>query len=36
MILFGSWARGEAKVDSDIDLFILLRSLKGFEARSEI
>jgi len=30
MILFGSWARGEAKADSDIDLFILLRSLKRF------
>ena len=36
MALFGSWARGEARPDSDVDVFIVLRSLKGMEARSRI
>lgn len=30
LILFGSWARGEAKVDSDVDLFIVLRKAGGW------
>jgi predicted nucleotidyltransferase len=34
LILFGSWARGEAKADSDIDLLIVFKSLKGFDIRA--
>ncbi|MEM2122380.1 MAG: nucleotidyltransferase domain-containing protein [Candidatus Bathyarchaeia archaeon] len=36
MILFGSWARGEARQDSDVDVFGLLRSMEGLAARSKI
>ncbi|MEM2739512.1 MAG: nucleotidyltransferase domain-containing protein [Candidatus Bathyarchaeia archaeon] len=36
LALFGSWARGEAEPDSDIDVFIILNSLSGFEVRSKI
>ncbi|MBS7652448.1 nucleotidyltransferase domain-containing protein [Candidatus Bathyarchaeota archaeon] len=36
LILFGSWARGEAKVDSDVDLFIVLRKAGGMATRSSI
>ena len=36
LMLFGSWARGEAEESSDVDVFIVLRSLRGFEARSAI
>jgi len=36
LVLFGSWARGEASKDSDVDIFVVLKSLKGMEARSTI
>jgi predicted nucleotidyltransferase len=36
LMLFGSWARGEAKEDSDIDVLVVLRSLKGMKARSAV
>jgi len=36
MVLFGSWTRGEAKEDSDIDVFIVFRSLKGFDVRARV
>lgn len=35
MILFGSWARGEAKPDSDIDILLIFKSLEGLEVRSK-
>jgi predicted nucleotidyltransferase len=35
LILFGSWARGEAKADSNIDLLIVFKSLKGFDIRAK-
>jgi len=35
LILFGSWVRGEAKADSDVDILIVFRTLKGFDARSK-
>jgi predicted nucleotidyltransferase len=36
LILFGSWARGEAEADSDIDLLIVFKSLKGFDIRAKV
>lgn len=36
MILFGSWARGEAGVYSDIDILVVFKSLGGFEVRSRV
>ncbi len=36
LALFGSWARGEACEESDVDVFILLRSIKGFNVRGRI
>ncbi|MCC6053654.1 MAG: nucleotidyltransferase domain-containing protein, partial [Desulfurococcaceae archaeon] len=36
LVLFGSWARGEAREDSDVDVFVLLKSLRGLEARSRV
>jgi predicted nucleotidyltransferase len=36
LILFGSWARGEAKADSNIDLLIVFKSLKGFDIRAKV
>jgi len=33
-VLFGSWARGEAREDSDVDVLVVLKSLKGMEARA--
>jgi len=35
LILFGSWTRGEAKANSDIDLLIVFKSLKGFDTRAK-
>ena len=34
LALFGSWARGEAREDSDVDVLVVLKSLKGVEARA--
>ena len=34
LMLFGSWARGEAREDSDVDLLILFNTLRGLEARA--
>ena len=36
LALFGSWARGEAGEESDVDVLVVLKSLKGMEARSVI
>ena len=36
LALFGSWARGEAREKSDVDVLVVLKSLKGMEARSVI
>jgi len=36
MILFGSWARGEEREKSDVDVFIVLRNAKGLKIRSRI
>ncbi|MGC8849136.1 MAG: nucleotidyltransferase family protein [Candidatus Bathyarchaeia archaeon] len=36
MILFGSWARGDAGDGSDVDIFVLLRSMGGLAVRSEV
>jgi len=36
LMLFGSWARDEAKEDSDVDIFVVLKSLKGIEIRLAI
>jgi len=36
MALFGSWARREAGPDSDVDVLVVLRSIKGMEVRSKI
>jgi len=36
LMLFGSYARGEASEESDVDVLIILHGLKGFKARSKI
>ncbi len=36
MLLFGSWSRGEAKEDSDVDVVVVLKSLSGMEVRGAI
>ena len=36
MALFGSHARSEARPDSDVDVLVILRSVKGMEVRSKI
>ncbi len=36
MVLFGSWARSEAKENSDVDVLVVLRDLRGMEVRSKI
>ena len=36
MALFGSHARSEARPDSDVDVLVVLRSIKGVEVRSKI
>ena len=36
LALFGSWARGEAGEKSDVDVFVVLRSLRGMDIRSMI
>ncbi len=34
--LFGSWARGEADEKSDVDVLVILRSIRGFDVRGRI
>jgi len=34
LALFGSWARGEAGEESDVDVLVVLRSLRGMDIRS--
>jgi len=36
LALFGSWARNEAKNNSDVDVFIVLKTLEGLNIRSKI
>ena len=36
MLLFGSWARGEAREDSDVDILVLLRGRSSLELRSSL
>ena len=36
LALFGNWARGETGEKSDVDVFVVLKSLKGMEVRSAI
>jgi len=36
LMLFGSYARGEASEGSDVDVLVVLRGLKGLKVRSEI
>ena len=36
LALFGSWARNEAKNNSDVDVFIVLKTLEGLKVRSKI
>ena len=36
LVLFGSWARVEAREDSDVDVFVVLKSLRGVEARAAV
>ncbi|GAB6947744.1 hypothetical protein JCM16161A_18740 [Vulcanisaeta sp. JCM 16161] len=33
LMLFGSWARGEAHEDSDVDVAVLFNTLRGLEVR---
>ena len=33
LALFGSWARGEAKEDSDVNAFIVFETLRSLDAR---
>jgi len=36
LALFGSWARGEAREDSDVDVFVVLRDAGGMAVRSKV
>ena len=36
LALFGNWARGEAREESDVDVLVVLKSLEGMEIRSAI
>lgn len=36
LMLFGSHVRGEASEESDVDVLVVLRDLKGLKARSEV
>ena len=36
MRLFGSWARGEANEDSDVDVFVLLRTMTAADWRDVV
>ena len=36
LVLFGSWARGEGREGSDVDVLVVLRSSGGFEVRSTV
>ncbi len=33
-MLFGSWARGEAREDSDVDVMVLFNTLSGLDVRA--
>ena len=35
LVLFGSWARGEAREDSDVDVLVVFKSLQGLKARAK-
>ncbi len=34
LMLFGSWARGEAREDSDVDIMVLFNTLSGLDVRA--
>ncbi|WP_216086139.1 nucleotidyltransferase family protein [Vulcanisaeta distributa] len=34
LMLFGSWARGEAREDSDVDVMVLFNTLSGLDVRA--
>jgi predicted nucleotidyltransferase len=37
LMLFGSWARGEAREDSDVDVLVLFNNLVGnFDVRARV